>query len=168
MSATTVTKLIKVTGVSPYSVYSGSQRYSFNKGVDSTMFTKGNTYSVNVKIGAKGGEYIDSVSNNLGVLAGDATPVPANGGGALNPDLNKNAVANSNPRRAKMGEPLTDYDLEIQAHISRSGVVQAAVQAVASHATSVDDLQVKALALAEAMLSWVNQPVGKTTEEVSK
>ncbi len=166
MAAQTVTKLIKVTGVSPYSVYSGTQRYSFNKDVNSTMFVKGNTYSVNVKVGSKGGEYIDSIINNLGAIAGDATPAPASSGSALNPDLNKNAVNDGRPRKTKFGDPLTNYDLDHDARIARSGVIQAAVQAVATHASSVEDLEAKAIKLAEAMLSWVKQST--TTEPVSK
>ena len=86
----TVTELIRVTGVSEYSVYSGQQRYSFNKGVTSAMFTKGNTYSVNVKIGKNGGKYIDSVSNNLGVLDAD---VSAGSTPALNPEINKGSTS---------------------------------------------------------------------------
>ena len=166
MSVPTVTELIRVTGVSEYSVYSGQQRYSFNKGVNSTMFAKGNTYSVNVKVGAKGAKYIDSVSNNLGVLQADVSSTPAPSGAALNPDLNKNSAPDNRPRKTKFGDALTDYDLEHDSHIQRSGVIQAAVQAVAPHASSVEDLQAKAFTLAEAMLLWVNQKV--TTEPITK
>ncbi len=164
MAQALVTELIRVTGVSPYSVYSGQQRYSFNKGITSNMFVKGNTYSVSIAVSAKGAKYIHQVSNDLGALQADVNDSPAP---ALNPSLNKNVDVNR-PRRAKMGEPLTDYDLLIQQSISRSGVVQAAVQAVASHAKDVDDLQVKAITLAEAMLSWVNKTNQLTTEPVSK
>jgi len=152
MGVPTTTELIKVTGVSPYSVYSGSQRYSFNKGVDSSMFNKGNTYSVNVKVGPKGAKYIDSVSNNLGVLAGDATPEPSTS--ALNPSLNKNesrVMTKDDYWKRKEERELANQPL-----IRRSGVVQAAVQAVATHASSVEDLKFKAFALAEDMLKWVN------------
>lgn len=146
----TTTKLIKVTGVSPYSVYSGQQRYSFNKGVNSTMFVKGNTYSVNVKVGSKGGEYIDSVSNDLGVLAGDATPAEPTP--SLNPNINKsNSFTKDDYWRNK-----EQRDLENQPLIRKSGLIQAAVQAVATHASSVEDLEAKAITLAEHMLTWVN------------
>ena len=158
MATQTVTKLIKVTGVSPYSVYSGTQRYSFNKGVDSTMFVKGNTYSVNVKVGVKGGEYIDSVSNNLGVLAGDATPAPASNGSALNPEFNKSSFKKSTDSGLSK-EEWAAKDIRI----SRSGVIQAAVQACASHSKDVADLQAKSITLAEAMLAWVNKQTA--TEE---
>ncbi len=151
MAQSLTTELIRVTGVSPYSVYSGQQRYSFNKGISSGMFTKGNTYSVSVAVSNKGAKYIHAVSNDLGALGADVnTSTPA-----LNPSVNQVPASNNNPRRAKMGEPLTDYDLHIQACISRSGVIQAAVQAVAVH-SKLDDLEGNAIRLAEGMLKWVN------------
>lgn len=153
-------ELIKITGVSPYSVYAGQTRYSFNKGVDSSMFAKGNTYSVAVRIGKNGGKYIDRVDNNLGVInvepAQASVPTTNKNQRPLNPETNM-LVSATHPRRSKQGEPLTDYDLEVQERISRSGVIQAAVQAVASHASSPQDLEAKAITLAEAMLKWVNQ-----------
>jgi len=153
----TVTELIRVTGVSEYSVYSGQQRYSFNKGVNSSMFTKGNTYSVNVKVGKNGGKYIDSVSNDLGVLAGDVTPAAtSSNAGALNPNINKGS--NFKSFSAKKDDNMTKEEWAAKdVRISRSGVIQAAVQAVATHSKDVNDLEVKAIALAEAMLAFVNQ-----------
>lgn len=157
-------ELIKITGVSPYSVYAGQTRYSFNKGVSSDQFQKGHTYSVAVKIGKNGGKYIDRVDSDLGVLQADVSvPQPIKNQGPLNPETNK-LPSDDRPRRAKQGEPLTAYDLAVQDQISRSGVIQAAVQAVAAHVSSVDELKVKAKELAEDMLLWVrNKEVSQST-----
>jgi len=150
-------ELIKITGVSQYCVFAGSVRYGFNKPVESTQFQKGHTYSVAVVAGTKGGKYISRVDNDLGVLSADQPSTTP----ALNPSFNQASVPSNAPRRSKQGEPLTPYDLATQERISRAGVLQAAVQAVASHASSVDDLKTKAFDLAESMLTWVNnsQPV---------
>ncbi len=146
------TELIKVTGVSPYSVYSGQQRYSFNKNVNSTMFTKGNTYSINMKVGPKGAKYIDSVSNDLGVLAGDATPVATSATGTLDANIN----VRSSFQKKDDGMSKAEWAAKDK-RISRSGVIQAAVVAVAPHSQSVEDLQAKAFILANAMLEYVNR-----------
>lgn len=78
------TEMIKITGVSEYSVFAGQTRYGFNKPVNSTMFQKGHTYSVAVVTGSKGGKYISRIDSDLGVLETDA-----NAGSVLNPELNK-------------------------------------------------------------------------------
>ena len=173
----TTTELIRVTGVSPYSVYAGKARYSFNKDVNSTQFQKGHTYSVSVKVGKNGGKYIDRVDADMGVLnleGGTSAGVtqPSENQRPLNPETNvlpPTGGVNTAPRRAKQGEPLTAYDLAIQEQISRSGVIQAAVQAVSPHVNNLTDLKEQSRLLAEDMLSWVTQkPVSHLQQPVSE
>ena len=174
----TMTELIRVTGVSPYSVYAGKARYSFNKDVNSTQFQKGHTYSISVKVGKNGGKYIDRVDADMGVLNLEGgTPQagvtqPSENQRPLNPETNvlpPAGVVNTTPRRAKQGEPLTAYDLAIQEQISRSGVIQAAVQAVSPHVNNLEDLKTQSRLLAEDMLSWVTQkPVNHLQQPVSE
>lgn len=75
-----VTELIRITGVSPYSVFSGSTRFSFNKGLDSSMFVKGSSYSVETYVNDKGNKVISKLLNCLGTLGADvgtASPLDA-------------------------------------------------------------------------------------------
>lgn len=168
-------ELIKVTGISPYSVFSGTNRYSFNKGVDSAMFVKGHTYSVSINIGKNGGKYINRVDSDLGELnlngapEGVATPLDAAvnqmpatpvavNTQAAKPAYVKKAWA---PRKAAATdsglskEEWADKDQRIK----RSGLIQAAVGAVATHVTSLDQLGPEAIKLAEVMQVWVdNKP----------
>lgn len=150
--AETNVELIKITGVSQYSVFAGQTRYGFNKPVDSTMFQKGHTYSVAVVTGSKGGKYISRVDNDLGVLNADQPNAPA-----LNPSFNQAPSTTVGRPVNEFGKPVSDYAIAKDARISRSGVIQAAVQAVASHSKDVEDLKAKATDLAESMLTWVNQ-----------
>lgn len=165
-------ELIQVTGISPFSVYSGNVRYSFNKGVDSTMFQKGHTYSVSINIGTNGGKYINRVDGDLGVVNLTGTPEAS-----LNADENKLPTAPnpttataSTPAKAPYKKPwsgggskksddsgLTKEEWAAKdRRIQRSGLIQAAVVAVASHVGTVEQLEVEAIKLSEAMLTWVN------------
>ena len=162
-----VNELIKVTGVSPYSVFSGNSRYSFNKGISSGQFQKGHTYSILVSVGKNGNKYINGVTNDLGVLDADTAEVPVTttqNNRPLNPETNMLAARPIN----EWGKPVSDYAIAKDFRIARSGVIQAAVQAVAGHVKDTEELKVKAIELAEAMLSWVNHLPERTSDSQLK
>lgn len=161
-------ELIRVTGVSPYSVFAGSTRYSFNKGITSGQFQKGHAYSVTVTVGKNGNKYINGVTNDLGVLDADisqvSVPTTNKENTPLNPETN---VLVSRPVN-EYGKPVSDYAIAKDGRIARSGVIQAAVQAVSSHVKDVDELKLKARELAEDMLLWVNNSQGPVSDSQSK
>lgn len=144
-------EIIKISAVGPYGVKVGNTWYKLNKGVEPSAFTNGNTYSVSVNAGQKGGKYINRIENNMGVLHVDVGQPSAP---LLDTNTNK-APDVSGPRRAGFGQPLTQYDLDTQHEIRRSGLIQAAMNAVASHVPNVDKLISESQRVAEAQEQWV-------------
>lgn len=158
-------ELIKITGVSQFCVFAGQVRYGFNKPVDSTAFQKGHTYSVAVVTGTKGGKYISRVNSDLGALE-----VEPSTGSVLNPELNQQPVGSKvdvpaptfnktwtkKPFAGKSGLSEEQWAAK-NTQMSRAGAIQAAVQAVSSHCSNVDEIKVKALPLAEFIIEFATQ-----------
>lgn len=148
-------ELIKISAVGPFGVNSGGVWYKLGKGIKPEDFTRGCTYSIDVAVSAKGAKYINKIVNNLGAqVAVKSEPL-------LNPDLNteKAQVSVAQPPDTRplneYGKPVSDYAIAKDKRIARSGVIQAAVQAMSAHVSNREQLEVEGIALAEAMLKWV-------------
>lgn len=150
---TAETEIVRVTGVGPFSIFSGSNKYQYGKGIDKGMFTKGHTYSITFNVGSKGTKYINTVSDT-GFVA-DVPTAPL-----LDSKVNQAptfVVPSKNPSRAGFGQPLTDYDMQVQHDIHRSGLIQACVQAVSQHCHKAEDIGPTAIKLAEEVSKWVKE-----------
>jgi len=148
------TELLKITAVGPYGVNSGGTWYKLGKGMTVGMFQRGSTYSVEVYTGTKGGKFINKVIQNI-------TSVPTEP--LLNPQFNSSApiLEVEKPKDTRplneYGKPVSDYAIAKDQRIARSGVIQAAVQAMSGHVSNREQLEKEGILLAEAMLKWVKE-----------
>lgn len=155
---TAIQELVKVTSVGPYGIKVGNEYYRFGKKLGKYNFQQGHTYSIDIGMGkGKDGspaKYINAVLDDIG---GSAVP-------ELNPSINQAAVPaalDNRPRRAGFDKPLTEYDLRLQVQISLAGLLQAAMQGVATHVSSVDKLIAESQRVAEAQTAFIQAKVNE-------
>lgn len=153
-----MTEIIKVSAVGPFGVNSKGVWYKLGKGVQTSSFVKGHTYSLEIGQGSKGAKFINQIVQDMGNVGGTEAPKPL-----LNPDLNTTPPAPSASPKVdnrpvnEYGKPVSDYAIAKDKRISRSGVIQAAVQAMTTHVQGREELEKEATLLAEAMLKWINE-----------
>lgn len=145
---------ITVKAIGPYGVNDGTKWYKFGKGIKGADFTKGATYNVTTFDG-KGGTFINKI------LSADA---PIADAPVLNPAVNQMIAEAKAETRApatntptKYGKPLSNYEVDQDLRIRRSGLIQASVQAVTNHVANKDQLVSAAIEVAEELLKWVNK-----------
>ena len=148
-----VTETITVQLVGPYGPLVNGVFYRLGQGVNVNSFTKGGSYQVECGLGkTKKGELVKYINKVVGT-----TPAPV-ATSPLDASLNqssKSTITDNRPRRTKFGDPLSEYDLDLDGKIRRSGLVQAAVQAVASHVSKKEDIAPAAILVATELLKWV-------------
>lgn len=152
-------ELIKISAIGPFGVNSGGVWYKLGKGVKPEDFIKGCTYSIDVATSTKGAKYINKIVSNMGA---QVFTKPVRIEPLLNPDLNtEKATPNVPPPDTRplneYGKPVSDYAIAKDKRIARSGVIQAAVQAMSAHVSNREQLEKESILLAEAMLTWVQQ-----------
>lgn len=143
---------LTVKAIGPYGVNDGEKWYKFGKGISGADFAKGSTYDV-ATFSGKGGVFINKIN-------GASAPV------VLNPAINQmiseaKQEAKKDPNYKvppmKYGKPLSDYEVDQDLRIRRSGLIQASVQAVTNHVANKDQLVSAAIEVAEELLKWVNK-----------
>jgi hypothetical protein len=147
-----MTEILKVTAIGPYGINCGGTWYKLGKGITTNLFQRGTAYTVEVATSAKGAKFINKI---IGTVAIPTPSVPL-----LDPTLNtsSNALTTQDVRPLnEYGKPVSDYAIAKDKRIARSGVIQAAVQAMSPHVSNREQLEKESILLAEAMLTWVQQ-----------
>ena len=148
-----VTEIINVKFVGPYGPNVNGVFYRLGNGVNVNAFKAGMTYEVECGLGkTKKGELVKYINKIVGIPSNAATASPLDA--SLN-QSSKSTITDNRPRRTKFGDPLSEYDLDLDGKIRRSGLVQAAVQAVASHVSKKEDIAPAAILVASELLKWV-------------
>lgn len=147
-----MTETIKITAIGPYGVNVNGTWYKMGKGITTNLFTRGSTYSVDIFVGNKGGKFINKILSTRPVEVTTKVEEPL-----LNPELNSTPIIKDTRPVNEYGKPVSDYALAKDQRIARSGVIQAAVQAMSPHISNREQLEKESILLAEAMLKWVKE-----------
>jgi len=124
-------------------------------------FTPGASYKVTFNEGPKGGKYINAMEQVDNVPVSKSTSIVKGFPGEdVSSKARKIVIEPQSKRPTNGDDKMTKADWAAKdRRISRSGVVQAAVQAVAASglSRSLDDLRNDSIVLAGHMLDWVNK-----------
>lgn len=147
----TVVENIQVLQVGKYGVRIDEKTwFGVNEPLTPSHFVPNEGYKVSVTISKTGKKYINEILGQEVAQAASApaaAPVPAaTAAPAASKAEEKHTApvttpATKNPTRSGFGQPLTDYDLQIQRQISRAGVLQAALMspALAQWSVNIDE-----------------------------
>lgn len=146
----TVVENIQVLQVGKYGVRIDEKTwFGVNEPLTPSHFVPNEGYKVSVVISKTGKKYINEIlgqEEKQEAVATAPAPAPVAAPAASKVEAPVSAPATTtpatkNPTRAGFGQPLTDYDLQIQRQISRAGVMQAALTspALAQWTTSIDE-----------------------------
>jgi ribosomal protein L12E/L44/L45/RPP1/RPP2 len=126
--------------------------FGVNEPLTPSHFVPNEGYKVAVVVSKTGKKYINEILGQEVTQAASApaaaptsapaaTAAPATSKAEAPKPAPATTTATKNPTRSGFGQPLTDYDLQIQRQISRAGVVQAALMspALAQWAVNIDE-----------------------------
>jgi hypothetical protein len=166
----TIVENIQVLQVGKYGVRIDEKTwFGVNEPLTPSHFVPNEGYKVSVTVSKTGKKYINEIIGQEQKAEATTAPTPAPTPAATAaPATTKaeptktapaTAPASKNPTRAGFGQPLTDYDLQIQRQISRAGVLQAALNspALAQWAVNVDEYLALVRKAADFGVKYVNE-----------
>jgi uncharacterized protein YecE (DUF72 family) len=139
--------------------------FGVNEPLTPSHFVPNEGYKVSVVVSKTGKKYISEILGQEVAAAPAAAPVPVAAPAApATPKAEAPVSAPvttsaKNPTRAGFGQPLTDYDVQIQRQISRAGIYQAALNspALAQWSMNVEEYLALVRKVADAGVKYIGE-----------